>query len=164
LRLQDEPYFWVTKVESLPHGLQATWGFPSACANVYLAVYSDSLSADDITMALGLKPTGARKKGDRIGGRGPKVYEEHRWYYHPDCPEPLDFETKLTQLLADVSSRIEQYRLLQGKVEAVVQVAYYEYAASPSGWHLDRDTVAKLSALDLEVDVDLYVSGPELPE
>ena len=162
-RLKDEPYFWVSIVKRQADGLAATWGFSLAYANLYLAVSSVDLTSREITAMLGLRPHKTRQKGDLIGA-GPKRYQEHLWTYRPSLPEPLGFEMKLAHLLRELSSRSEQLRLMQKSCDMSVSVAYYDYAGSPSGWHLDLEMLKGLFSLNLEIDVDLYVSGPELPD
>lgn len=167
LRLEEEPYFWVSHVQLRSERLEATGGFPSAFADVYLAIGSDSMDPEQISAHLDLKPSEVNRKGELIewgGIKTTKTFEQHRWYYRPSCPEPLDFETKLSSLLDDLSPRADRYRALEDRCEGVVRVAYLEYAGDPSGWALDRRVVRELAALGLWLDVDLYVSGPDLPE
>lgn len=165
LRLHGEPYFWVAVVEQDTEGLRATWGYSIALANVYLAAYSETLTADQITAALSLEPYETRRKGDlKLGGRSPLRFDEHRWYYRPDCPEALGFERKLARLLEDLLSRSERYRALKDELRAVVSVSLHDYAGGPSGWHLDSETITRLNDLGLQLGVDLWVSGPEMPD
>ncbi len=162
LRLQGEPYYWVVRVEQQPNGqLRATWGFHSPHANVYAAVYSQRLSVAEISAVLGISPTDQRSKGQLLPG-GRRAYQEHRWYYHPDVPDCLDFETKLNRLLQQLPA--EKVQSLPGDCSVGINVAYYEYQDGPGGWHLDAETLSKLAALGADLDVDLYVSGPPLPE
>jgi len=166
MSLEGEPYFWVCRVERSSAGLRTVWGSHSNLAKVYLAISSDTVRPEDVTSQLGLQPYGTHIKGSprQWNGITGRPYEDHRWYYRADCPEPLDFEAKLSRLLVDLSPRSEQLRDLAGRCAVVIQVAIYEYADSPRGWHLERGVLRNLAELGLELDVDLYVSGPALPE
>ncbi len=93
---------------------------------------------------------------------GGRSYDEHRWYYHSSVPDCLDFETKLKHLLDELSA--DKVQSLPEDCKVSINVAYYEYQDSPGGWHLESDILKKLAVLGVDLDVDLYVSGPSLPE
>ena len=99
--------------------------------------------------------------------RSPLQFEEHRWYYRPDCPEALDFESKLSQLLKDLSERSERYQSIRKESEAFVLecTASTTTQREPLGMAFGpRDDPKAGHEFGLELDVDLYVSGPELPD
>lgn len=162
LRLHNEPYYWVVVIESDPtEGAQATWGFHSAHANVYAVIYSERLTAAEISDRLSIQPSETRDKGAPLPGNR-RTYNEHRWYFRPPVPEFLDFETKLASLLESLP--VKRVRSLPSDCTFRINVAYYEYQSCPAGWHLDTNALRRLVELGCELDVDLYTSGPELPD
>ncbi len=163
LRLKDERYFYVLVVIARGEGLGIAGGYASALARVYLALYSKELPPEEITLALGLQPSDIRRKGDSPR-KGAHKFKEHRWCVYPDCPKALEFEAQLSFLLKKILPCLDKLRFLQGKVYGLVQVAYYEAACSTSGWSLNQQAVEGLHKLGLELDVDLYVSGPQFLE
>ena len=77
----------------------------------------------------------------------------------PDC---LDFETKLKHILGDLLP--EKVRSLPADCELNINVAYYEYQDAPGGWNLESGTLRKLADLACDLNIDLYMSGPPLPD
>ncbi len=162
LRLDDERYYWVVRIEQQVDGqFRPTWGFHSPHANVYVAIFSHRLSTSEISAALSLSPTDEKEKGALMPG-GRRVYGENRWYYCPSVPDCLDFATKLKHLLDELPA--DKVQSLREDCSVSINVAYYEYQGAPGGWHLESDILKKLAVLGVDLDVDLYVSGPPLPE
>ena len=162
LRLDGESYYWVVRIEQEKDGrFGPTWGFYSAHANVYAAIRSQSVPAVEISEALSLVPTDENEKGALMPG-GRRSYGEHRWYFHPSVPDCLDFETKIRHLLEELPA--DKVQSLPEDCSVSINVAYYEYQAVPGGWHLDAGIIQQLAELGVDLDVDLYVGGPDLPE
>lgn len=160
LHLKDERYYFVMLIEAGKEGLGVVGGYASAHARVYLALYSEHLSPEELTSALGLEPSDVRRKGDSLR-EGAHKFKEHRWCVYPDCPKALEFETQLTFLFKKILPCLDKLQKLQSHLTGAVQVAYYEAACSPSGWNLDSEAVKWLHQFGLELDVDLYVGGPK---
>ena len=128
---------------------------------MYAAIFSQCVPAAEISAALSLPATEEKEKGAVMPG-GRRTYDEHRWYYHPSVPDCLDFETKLKHLLNELPA--DKVQSLPEDCKVSINVAYYEYQDSPGGWHLESDILKKLAVLGIDLDVDLYLSGPPLPE
>lgn len=162
LHLDDQPYYWVVQIENGDEQLVPKWGFSTPHVRMCLGICSDSLSPEEITMAVNLQPREIRRKGEPISKRSERAYNEHRWFYYPDIPEPFDFDDKLQALL----SALLPHASVISKMDArrTIHVGYYEYCDYASGWHLKPETARQLADLDVALDIDLYVSGPELPE
>lgn len=159
LRLQDERYYWVVRIERQQDGsFTATWGFHSPHADVYAVIYSQRSIPAEISAVLSMSATDQREKGVLLGR---VALREHRWYHHSSLPDCLDFETKLKRLLDELPA--DKVHSLPGDCEVCIQVAYYEYQGCPGGWHLEPSILKQLAVLGVSLDIDLYVSGPPLP-
>lgn len=163
LRLKGERYYWVVEIEVENETLKPVWGSPSTHAHVYAVIYSEHATAAEITGALSLQPTETKEKGAPLPG-GRRTYNEHRWYYWPNIPDCLEFEMKLSHLLADLMARVKQVHALPANCHMHINVAYYEDQDWPGGWHLDSATLRQLAELGCELDIDLYTDGPSLPD
>ena len=104
------------------------------------------------------------RKGTPVGRAKVLRAEENRWYLDPQCSDVLSFEAKLLMLLEKISLHRDQYFAIRDKISGIVRVAHYEYNGWPEGWGLASKTLQLLTDLQFELDVDLYVSGPELPD
>ncbi|WP_110987954.1 DUF4279 domain-containing protein [Acaryochloris thomasi] len=161
LKLRDERYYWVVMVCCDAEVPEIAGGFVSPHVKICAGVYSTDVTTAEISAALSLQPTKTQAKGDPIAN-GLRRCPKHRWEYKPDVPDCLDFETKLRHLFGDL--RTEDVRALPPTCEFFISVAYYEYQGSSGGWHLDSDVLKHLAELGGELDIDLYTSGPELPD
>ena len=162
MQLEGERYYWVSVVAHADGELHAVAGNASAHSKLYLSVMSDSLSPHQVTSRLGLSPYESHRLGEmRAPGAG---YENHRWYFRPEVPACLNFEAKLAALLATLIPRRHQLEEVQAEASTYIGVAQYEYKDWAGGWHLDRSALQSLAALNLELDIDLYLGGPDLPD
>ena len=70
VRIQGEDYYWVVNTQRIPSGTWSVeWGRAGHQARVYLAIYSDVLSPDEISDQLGFSPTRSNWKGAKISKR-----------------------------------------------------------------------------------------------
>ena len=134
LRLYQERYYWIVRIELQNGHFGPTWGFHSPHATVYAAIFSQCVPAAEISAALSLPATEEKEKGAVMPG-GRRTYDEHRWYYHPSVPDCLDFETKRKHLLSELPA--DKVQSLPEDCKVSINVAYYEYQDSPGGWHLE---------------------------
>lgn len=161
LRVRGERYYWVVLVDCETQAPKIAGGFVSAHVNICAGVHSPNVTAAEISKALSLQPTKTQAKGDPIAN-GLRKCPEHRWYYKPNVPDCLDFEAKLKHLLCNLPTA--KIRELPSTCEFFISIAYYEYQGWPGGWHLDSDMLQRLADLGGELDIDLYTSGPALPD
>jgi hypothetical protein len=69
----------------------------------------------------------------------------------------------LEALLAIIEPKAAAIRSLQSKHEVGINCVGYFYGENP-GFHLSRDLIARLYALSLEIDFDLYCCGEKTTE
>lgn len=126
---------------------------------VYLKVISDNLSFQELSLLTNLKPTGGWSKGDARKS-GKSFYNFSAFHFEPN-PEPDEFEHKLRKLLDFLETDKDGIATLVDKASVQVQVAtiFHNGNTMLGGHHLDKDTLKRLAALNLEVDFDLYAEG-----
>lgn len=164
--VEGEPYYFVVAICSEHHQLVVSDSYFEARVRTYLAIYSPILSADDITQRLKIVPTQTCAKGERIRPNITKLFDEHRWYLHPNKNIPGDIEDKLRSLLDQIQPATEQIVELveQYSCRVCIHIGYQGYKDQMWGWHADQQTIQRISSLHASLDLDLYASGPDLPE
>jgi len=163
-RITDEPYFFVIVVQSHAHQAKAVASYVEAAVKVYLTIYSETLDSHTITQHVGITPTETRQKGAQIKPYVSHIYAEHRWYYelqpdHPDAPE-----RKIQRLLHRVLPMANGLAQIANACHVVLHIGYKGYQSSMGGLHLDAETARQIATLGADIDIDLYASGPELPD
>ncbi|EDY59712.1 MULTISPECIES: DUF4279 domain-containing protein [Streptomyces] len=142
----------------------------------YFALFSQHVSADDMTFQLGMMP-------DEVTVRGSRFHEptavpvNHSWMVV--CREPgLRVDEQITRILDRLQPHTDRICDLTGQLArtgggAVLQIVRYfndtdqahpDAADAPSllGWHLDRKVLDFLSATGAELDIDEYdMAGAE---
>ncbi len=110
-----------------------------------------------VSKLLRMEPTRAFAKGDVLHGSS-RVRDHGLWIREVDLPGWHWPEENLAELVAmlRVEPRWQDVLELPGMQRAQVAIAYYGAVESMAGMHLDRELVAELGELGLELDVDLY--------
>ncbi|MFE6871667.1 DUF4279 domain-containing protein [Kitasatospora sp. NPDC057692] len=141
----------------------------------YFGLSSQHISADEITSRLGITPDEVTVRGSRtITPRA--IPASHRWRIV--CREPgLCVDEQIARILDRLRPHTTRIAELVGQLAAdgggaVLQVVRYfndtDHDESPRhpdapnlfGWHLDRDVLDFLAAVDAELDVDEYDMTP----
>ncbi|MFF3837765.1 DUF4279 domain-containing protein [Streptomyces sp. NPDC001930] len=143
----------------------------------YFALSSQHISADEITSRLGITPDEVRLRGSRI--TKPRVIPASD-VWRIVCREPdLCVDEQIARILDRLRPHTARIAELVGQLAAdgggaVLQVIRYFNESddeSPShpdtpnlfGWHLNRDVMDFLAAVDAELDVDEYDMTPNEP-
>jgi hypothetical protein len=124
--------------------------------HVYFGVIGFSGSPDAVTELLGIAPTSAWATGDP-GIRGqPRRFA--RWALASPAGEDASVEDQLAALLPLLEARAAAVAEAARRFEAAIQCAACFREANP-GFHLDAALVARVAALGLSLDFDLYCLG-----
>lgn len=59
-------------------------------------------------------------------------------------------------------SQKDKFDELSKIADMMIEVVYYGYKDQMWGINLEKDTINKLSSLNLSIDIALYASGPDL--
>jgi hypothetical protein len=78
---------------------------------------------------------------------------------------PGAVEEKLSAILYAIEPAAAQIASLRSGCEVKVHVVFQGWGGDPQfgGFHVEVDNIRRLAALGAALDVDLYASGPEMP-
>ncbi|MDX3099064.1 DUF4279 domain-containing protein [Streptomyces sp. ME19-03-3] len=136
----------------------------------YFALFSQHISADEMTSQLGITPDEVSVRGSRFTAPRP-IPVSHRWM--AVCREPsLCVDEQITRILDRLQPHTDRIADLANRLAgngggAVLQVVRYfndtdqdqpntSDAPNLFGWHLDRNVLDFLIATGAELDVDEY--------
>ncbi len=161
----NESYFLVILIENQNNNIKVIGSFVEGFVRVYLCIYSKDLDPNEITKKLELQPTKIIKKSEPITKNVLIKATENRWFYEIQKDLPYTLETKLGYLLKELKPISKEINLLSSEgTSCVIHISYKGYSAWMDGWHLESDIIKQISALNAEIDFDLYASGPDLPD
>lgn len=156
--LQGEPYFLVVKVD-----LKKNSPIEYACIDiepnyrVTLRISSHSMTLEEISKCILIQPTKTHTRC--IYNR-----EYNFWLYEPQHGIPGALENKLEFLLDRIeNSKNGILKLLAENCEGIVSICFEGYKDWISGFGISNCTIKKIAEFGLELDFDMYVSGPDLP-
>lgn len=161
-RLVNEKYFLVLCVTFNDTGPSVSFCRAEARCRVYLSITSDTIAPEEVTSTLHLSPTESWRRGDPSRHPGGIPRKFHAWYFDPLGEDPGECDQKMKALLillADASSEIRKLRM---RCAASLCVVYHGYQDQMWGLHWSAHTIQQIAALGVDVDVDLYASGPDL--
>jgi hypothetical protein len=162
-RLQNEPYYVVIVVRPGETGLAVVGAYVEAAVRVFLLITSETLSPDEITRRVGLKPTGTHGKGKCLH-KHLRPLAKTMWRFEPHMSLPESVDRKLALLLDELDGAAPRIAELAGECDVAVTICYEGYKDWLGGWVAGAGTLERLAALGANVELDLYASGPDLPE
>lgn len=128
---------------------------------VYLTATSENLTFKQLSELTNLNGlTGWSVNDDRKIGKG--KYNFSRLSFEPIKSLAYDLEVKLKLLLTDLEKDVDGIKRLTEKTDAYISVHNQQYIDGNKGIHLDRETINRISKLNLAIDFDQYVLGNEL--
>lgn len=156
--IKDEKFYLAVWLDTKPEISVRGVGTENYNA-VYLKATSEDLSFQELSLLTKLKPTSGWSKGDTRKS-GNSFYNFSAFHFEPN-PEPDEFEDKLRKLLDFLETDKDGVTALVDKAFAQIQVAtiFHNGNTMLGGHHLDKGTVKRLAALNLELDFDLYAEG-----
>jgi hypothetical protein len=125
--------------------------------HVYFGLIGFSGSPDVVTELLGIEPTSAWATGDP-GPRGQPRRFAHWRLDSPASGTDAAVEDQLAELLTLLEARVAAVTDAVRRFEGGIQCAACFHEAN-RGFHLDAALVARVAALGLSLDFDLYCLG-----
>lgn len=159
--LEEYPYSLVITVSTVENEKKVIGSHIAGYSRVYLCIYSDTLLPNEISEKLGLTPTKSLLKNSFVPKTKIKV-DQNQWYYEPQKKLPIILERKLDFLLKSLKPIAEIISSLPDGTSSCIHICYSGYTDWMGGWHFESDTLKQITALNAEIDFDLYASGPEL--
>jgi hypothetical protein len=128
-------------------------------ATAALRIFSEKLEVDEISALIGLKPTGFYTKGDPISARRPEPRHSNAWFLKSEIAEDLGLDVHLGWLVDLIESKVVALRTLRQTCK-VDLFCGFSSTHGQGGTVLDKDLLVRLSALSLDLKIDLYPPGP----
>lgn len=128
-----------------------------------LRFFGDDLDPQEITLALGAKPTvGVRKGGVWFTSRGvEKLAPFGSWRLNVADKTPGDLDEQVAALLAPLTDDLEVWRTLTTRFQADIFCGLFLKEGN-EGLSLSPKTLAEIGNRGLVLDLDIY--GPEATE
>ncbi len=127
--------------------------------SVYFRATSETLDFDQLSSMTTLMPTRGWNKGD-LRKTGLSRHSFSAIHFEPNL-EPDEFEDKLERLLTFLEQDENGIRELVDKTQACINVQsiFHNGNTMLGGLHIGRSLIRRMSALNLEIDLDLYAEG-----
>jgi hypothetical protein len=164
--VKNEPFYY-THWFTLNPEPTLTGIYISAANTAYLHVSSSKIALEDILKIITFHPTKSWQRGNLRGG-GISSLVTHKSsgvLFEPDINEAGNIENKLLKLLTvlrNYDKEIKQLKDAGCDVHIQAYLNSYIGNSSLSPLTLTIDIINLLSALELEIDFDLYTSGKSL--
>lgn len=131
---------------------------------VYFRATSENFSSEELKSFTFLSPTKFWNKGD-LWDNGKSRYTFSNFTIEPN-PEPDEFEDKLKKLLTILEQDKSGIKRLVEEADGYIQVAtdFHNANGMLGGFNLDKETIKRMSDLNLSIDFDLYVNGNSFKE
>ncbi|WP_444932863.1 DUF4279 domain-containing protein [Microbulbifer sp. JTAC008] len=158
--IKNERFFLVVNVakSSIPN---IKWIWVESGHRVYLTATTETLSYEDLSSILPYGNLSGWSKGD-LQRNNKLKYNFTRISYEPNMNEAYGLEEKLLELLKELEKEADSIRELTKKAKTYISVCKHQYISANAGILLDLETLSRLSALNLALDIDTYICGQEI--
>ena len=159
--IQEEDFFIAVSVKTAQQMPGVGFVWVESGHRVYLMVTSSKLNYAELSETLGLPHLSGWSKGE-ITRSGNSAYQSTCVHYEPITSLAYSLEDKLEKLLVDLESKKSLSAALAEQERAVICVCKYQYISGNAGISFSPGVISRLSRLNLEVDIDTYISGQEI--
>jgi hypothetical protein len=124
-----------------------------------LAVYSDTISASEITSLIGIEPTEQRVKGQPVRGkRNRKItVVSHQWIWQPNDSIERSLDAQLNAIWAALKPYAEVFQHLPPEVDILLDIWISHYGSEIwLGQKLDKRHVTAAAAFGASISIDQY--------
>ena len=153
--------FYIVVNLSKGNNPEVEWVWMESGHRVYLTATSETLGHDALSSYLPYDSLTGWSKGD-LQKNGKRVYKFTRVSYEPNVNEAYGLEEKLLELLIDIEKSSGAIHELVENSIAYISICRHQYISANTGIHLDLDILRRLSKLNLELDIDTYITGTEI--
>lgn len=162
--IAGEEYFFVVYLDLTPEVSVRFMGI-EAGSRVYFSASSSVIDLEELIRGLEQQPTETWQKGTPIPNRRvARSYEDSGFTYEIGDSKSGTADQKIAKLIDMLDSLSLDQVLNSKEIHREIQVVYYGYKEQMNGIHLEPETLMKLAKLNAHIDIDLYASGPDLPE
>lgn len=158
--IKEERFFIVVNL-SKGDTPKVEWVWMESGHRVSLTAISEALGYEELSSYLPYNSLTGWSKGD-LHKSGKKAYKFTRVSYEPNVNEAYGLEEKLLELLINIERSSGAIHKLVENSQAYISICRHQYISANAGIHLDLDILHRLSSLNLELDVDTYITGSEI--
>ena len=132
----------------------------SSCERCYvtLCIYHPSKSPDEITSVLSIQPTWKQRVGDKL--RAGKSITLNGWFLTTkEKIDSKDVRAHIWDLIKKIESKVD---VIKGMIDQGCEIrmtCFWDSASGNGGPIIDVKTMFALSALQIELDFDIWFSG-----
>ena len=135
---------------------------PVSTTKASLRIFGDDLDPDEITRALGMPPTKARRKGEpfRNEGTGAEgIARRNGWWLDAEDRTPGDLDGQVRELLGVLTEDLSVWADISSRCQRLDMFCGLFLGEGNQGETLSPDTLQALGARNIELGLDIY--GPE---
>lgn len=157
--IKEQKFYLAICLETVPEVL-INGIYIEPYTSVCFSASSETIDLDNLTEMTTLKATSTWKKGDLKHIGGTIQHRVNRFRIEPN-PGPDEFEDKMKLLLDLLETDKRGVTELVEKAAGYVQVAmeFHNGNTMLGGPNISKEIIARMAALNLEIDFDLYVGG-----
>ena len=157
--VKEERFYLAIYIETNPEP-EVTSIYVEPYSSVYFSAGSETVELEILSGMTSLVPTSVWRKGDPKREGKPVLHKNNRIMFEP-TPGPDEFEDKLKKLLDFLETDKVGVKNLVKKAEGYIQVAmeFHNGNSMLGGAGISKESIKRMSALNIEIDFDLYVSG-----
>ena len=152
---KGERYFLRININKSPH-IEVDFVNTESGNNTYLTATSYDLTFQELAEDLTLKPLTGWSKGDK------PQYIFSRILYEPFVSEAYELESQIDLLLAELEKDADKIRRLTIIANTYISVCRHQYINASAGINFSKETIKRLSNLNLSIDIDTYIVGKEI--
>jgi len=156
-KIEGEEYFFCVLINL--NGNDVTWVYPENSNRCYLTATSEELSLKELSEITRLNYSSGWSKGD-IRKNG-SAYTFSRINFEFYEKKSYAMEILLALVLDEVEKDKEGVIELAKKACASISICKHQYISANAGIFLDAEIMARLSSLNLKLDIDMYIAGEE---
>jgi hypothetical protein len=118
------------------------------------------MTLDEMAKISKLKIFDGISKGEK-NKSGKRTYSYSRVEYKFIKETSYELEESLNMLLDELENDKKGIKKLVKETDALIEIIKYQYVSANAGITIDRETIKRLEKLNLEIDIDMYISGKE---
>jgi len=158
--IKNERFFIVVNVSKVNSKL-VEWVWIESGHRVYLTAISKIQSFLELSKYFPFSDLTGWSIGE-LRKNGKSKHQFTRVSYEPILNEAYSLEEKLIYLLKELEEYSEAMQKLVEHTGAYISVCRNQYISANAGIHLNCDIIHRLSSMNLELDIDTYISGNEI--
>ena len=128
---------------------------------VYFGAFSADPDGSPISKVVGREPSTFKPIGEPIAARpGAVLRKRSVWTIESELPESASFQEHIEALLARLEVHADGVRKAVRMFDGCMNFYLWRETSTP-GFHLTGEQIARVSALELPMDFDIYAFLPE---